>query len=138
MNIQGSFFLHFAFTLLAGAICVVPTKPILFGGRITFPAWGILFIFSLVSGLIAGILHPPAIISLGLFCGTAYLYRQSSKTWQGLLLGTVTAVLALALAMHRLPGFDNPMTIAAMRISSDASVFNQYANFDKGAVGLVL
>jgi membrane protease YdiL (CAAX protease family) len=138
MDIQGSFFLYFAFTLLAGAICFVPTAPIQFGSRITIPAWVVLFIGSLVSGLIAGVLHPIAIISLGAFCGVAYLYRASNKTWQSLIFGSVMTVLALALAMHRLPGFNNPITIAATRMSSDASIFSQYANFDKGAVGLIL
>jgi membrane protease YdiL (CAAX protease family) len=49
-----------------------------------------------------------------------------------------TAVLALALAMHLAPGFRNPIAIASTVLSPGAAPFQQYANFDKGAVGLIL
>jgi len=49
-----------------------------------------------------------------------------------------TAVLALALAMHKLPGFHNPLLMDGVVLSAGAAPFTQYANFDKGAVGLIL
>jgi hypothetical protein len=50
----------------------------------------------------------------------------------------VAGVLALALAMHKLPGFNNPLLLDRVVLSDGAAPFTLYANFDKGAVGLVL
>ncbi|UUZ53935.1 hypothetical protein LP419_36140 [Massilia sp. H-1] len=52
--------------------------------------------------------------------------------------GIVTAVLVLALALHKLPGFYNPQLITNVRFSPDALPFTQYANFDKASAGLIL
>jgi membrane protease YdiL (CAAX protease family) len=50
----------------------------------------------------------------------------------------VVIALSLALAMHKLPGFSNPIVIDHVQLSPGALPFTQYANFDKGAVGLIL
>jgi uncharacterized protein len=47
-------------------------------------------------------------------------------------------LLAVALSLHGVPGFRNPVAINAVRFSDDARPFTQYLNFDKGSVGLVL
>ncbi|MDI1261146.1 CPBP family intramembrane glutamic endopeptidase [Aquabacterium sp.] len=46
--------------------------------------------------------------------------------------------LGLALAVHVLPGFHNPLLVNAVRTTPDAVPFTLYANFDKGSVGLLL
>lgn len=55
-----------------------------------------------------------------------------------MLLSGIAALLALALALHFVPGFNNPVIVEAFRVSEDAAPFTQYANFDKGAAGLLL
>jgi hypothetical protein len=64
--------------------------------------------------------------------------NRASKKWERIALGTLTALIALALALHKLPGFHNPLLIADVRFTPDAAPFTQYANFDKGAAGLIL
>ncbi len=137
MTIQALNFI--TFVLLALAICAVWLKPIHINEKIILPPWVTLFIASMVSGLLAGVLHPVAVIELGLFCGVVYLAQSSKqKSLQSIVFGLITVVFALALALHRLPGFNNPVVISSMTLSADAATFTQYANFDKGAVGLIL
>jgi membrane protease YdiL (CAAX protease family) len=42
------------------------------------------------------------------------------------------------LAMHKLPGFHNPVLVADAHFSAHSGPFTQYVNFDKTAVGLIL
>lgn len=137
MTIQPSIFITFA--LLALAICAVWLKPIQINERIALPSWAAFFVIAMVSGLIADVLRPPAIVGIGLFCGAVYLTQASKqKPMPSFVFGSVTAILAVALAMHKLPGFNNPVVISSTTLSAGAAAFTQYANFDKGAVGLIL
>ena len=137
MTTQESTLITFIF--LALAICAVWLKPVYIGKRIAMPPWIAFFAASMVSGLVAGVLNPLSIGELGIFCGAAYLARASKqKSMQRFFFSTLTVILALALALHRLPGFNNPVVISSMTLSAGAAAFTQYANFDKGAVGLIL
>ncbi len=123
------------FLLLAGAMAAVWFHPLL-------PA--LLFAAAVAAGLWAGVLHLPALISLGLLAGAAWLAAPAAAgpgprhaAVRGAALAVVI-VLSLAMAMHKLPGFDNPLLIDHVQLSANALPFTQYANFDKGAVGLIL
>jgi membrane protease YdiL (CAAX protease family) len=99
---------------------------------------------------LAGVLHLPALISLGLLAGAAWMAapaapaapaaagRSARNAVLHCVALAVVIVLALALAMHKLPGFNNPLLIDHVQLSANALPFTQYANFDKGAVGLIL
>ncbi|AKJ27112.1 hypothetical protein AAW51_0421 [Caldimonas brevitalea] len=50
----------------------------------------------------------------------------------------LVALGALALAMHAIPGFNNPVLADQVRISPDAAPYTLRANFDKGTAGLLL
>jgi len=94
---------------------------------------------AIVCGLVWGYLNPIAAIELAAFGALAYYVGHGDmKKGLRIFLGILTGILALALAMHRLPGFSNPQLIANARFSADAIAFTQYANFDKAAVGLIL
>lgn len=54
------------------------------------------------------------------------------------ILTTVVALLALLMAAHLLPGFNNLRVLDNVTLSADAKPYTLYANFDKAAVGLVL
>jgi membrane protease YdiL (CAAX protease family) len=55
------------------------------------------------------------------------------------LLVVATATLAVALAIHVVPGFNNPMVATDIRLSPNSAPMRQAtANFDKGAAGLIL
>lgn len=127
------------FALLAIAISAVWLKPIRVRDRVVLAPWAGIFVASMIGGLMAGVLNPLALIALGLFSGTAFLTTASQpKSNQKFFLAVITAVLALALALHRLPGFHNPVIISDVTLSVGAAAFTQYANFDKGAAGLVI
>lgn len=118
-----------AFLLLALAIGAAWLRP---------PLWPLLFVVALACGLVGGVLEPAAIAALALLAASAYGCAQAPRAWQRLLLGLLAGVLSLALAMHKLPGFHNPILIDRVQLSAAAAPFTQYANFDKGAVGLIL
>ncbi|MFZ6645334.1 CPBP family intramembrane glutamic endopeptidase [Undibacterium sp. TJN25] len=127
------------FLLLGVAMCTAWLKPIPLAGRFALHPWLLMFSFSIISGVYANILTGPALVALVIFTVLAYLtVWPGARRTQRVLCGALTAVLALALAMHKLPGFHNPLLIDGARFSADAAAFRQYANFDKGAAGLVL
>ena len=136
---QNTGFLIASFILLGLSVCAVWAPALRLTGRPTVPLWLVVFILAAACGLVGGNLSITGIVGLIVFSGAAYLAsRPSASRTQQILLGTVTAILALALALHKMPGFHNPQIISAIRFSPDAAPFTHYANFDKGAAGLVL
>lgn len=137
MNPEGQLLLTFG--LLGIAICAVWLPPIRIGERLALPLWPFLFIGSLISGLHAGYLDWPAVPALGLLALAGWFAtRPVAQAPQRILFGALAVLIAPALAMHRLPGFDSPVLIAQVQFSPDAAPFTQRANFDKAAVGLML
>lgn len=127
-----------AFLFLALALCSVWARPLPMGRRAAAPPWLLLFVMAMAWGLVGGVLDPVAIGALLVLGGAAYASAHAPRTWLRGLYGVVTAMLALALAMHKLPGFSNPLLLDHVVLSEGAAPFTLYANFDKGAVGLVL
>lgn len=125
------------YILLAAAICAVWAKPVM-PGRVAVAPWTALFAAALAVGVAAGVLRAPAIVALAALAGAAYMTASAPRQSARVAFGVVTALLALALAIHKVPGFNNALVIDAVTISPGALPFTQYANFDKGAVGLVL
>ena len=130
------------FILLAAAICAVWLPAVRIGmhsSRYMTPPWALLFIAATGCGLAAGILNAWSAAALAVFCGMAYCAsRARHASLPRILLTSAAALMALALALHRLPGFNNPLLISGLTLSAGAAPFSQYANFDKGAAGLVL
>lgn len=126
-----------AFLFLACALCSVWLRPLPLGRR-AVPPWLLLFVMAMAWGLVGGVLDPVAISALVLLAGAAYACMQAPRGWLRGVYGVVAGVLALALAMHKLPGFRNPLLLDRVLLSEGAAPFTLYANFDKGAVGLVL
>jgi len=127
------------YTLLAFSICAVWLSPLRIASQRNLPPWLFLGILATCSGLATDILRPAALIGLGVFLLLAWFASQKkTPPWQQFVCGFLTIVMALALAMHCLPGFNNAMLLAGVKLSPDSAPFTLYANFDKGAVGLVL
>ncbi|MGV7211375.1 CPBP family intramembrane glutamic endopeptidase [Oxalobacteraceae bacterium A2-2] len=126
-----------AFALLALALCALWLPPLKLRGA-TLAPWALLFQAACAAGLVAGVLAPVALAWLALLACAAWLAAHSAQQAVRVAAGILTAVLALALAMHLAPGFRNPIVIASTVLSPGAAPFQQYANFDKGAVGLIL
>ena len=126
------------FVLLGMSICAVWLPAIRISEKRIAP-WLILFACAVVSGLLRGYLKPVAIVELGVFAVCAHLAGNSDeKNLRRLVFSILTLIGALALAMHLLPGFNNPIIAANVKFSEDAAMYTQYLNFDKGAVGLIL
>lgn len=126
------------FIVLALAIGAVWLKPVSFAAQAAVAPWAALFVLALLCGWIAGVLQAPAIAALALFGAVAWLTATGSQKYVRIISGIVAGLLAFALAIHKLPGFSNPVMIAGAVFSPGAAPFTQYANFDKGAVGLIL
>ncbi|WP_432383368.1 CPBP family intramembrane glutamic endopeptidase [Duganella sp. P38] len=126
-----------AFLFLALAIGAVWLRPLPTGPR-PLPVWPLLLLMALAWGLAGGVLAPAAIAALALLATLAWGCAAAPRAWQRLVCGLLAGVLALALAMHKLPGFHNPLLIDRVLLSAGAAPFSLYANFDKGAVGLIL
>lgn len=90
------------------------------------------------AGLHAGILDWRAPLSIVVFAALAWGAREANNRYARALLLLLTTVAALALALHKAPGFHNPMLAEGIRFSSDGAVFSLWANFDKAVVGIVL
>lgn len=127
------------FGLLGLAICAVWLPQVRIAKRACVQPWLLPFAAALLAGLAADILRWNAILALGVFGITAYAAGSSmaSRRWQAVFY-IPTALLALALALHLIPGFNNPPLVRNIQFSADAVPFTQYANFDKAAVGLIL
>ncbi|MDY7574416.1 CPBP family intramembrane glutamic endopeptidase [Actimicrobium sp. CCI2.3] len=133
------FSLMVTFGLLGLTILAVWLPPIASGMRFGMPVWPVLFCAAIVSGMTSGYLAWPALAALAGFAALAWWTAHSEASrWQRVVLCILTAVIALALALHRFPGFRNPVVIADLKVSAQALPFTQYANFDKAAVGLIL
>ena len=126
-----------AFLFLTLALCSVWAPPLPLGRR-SAPLWLMLFVMALEWGLVGGVLDPVAISALVVLAGAAYACVAAPQRWLRAVYGVAAAGLALALAMHKLPGFHNPLLLDRVVLSPGALPFSLYANFDKGAVGLIL
>lgn len=126
------------FVLLALSICAVwaPDFPAVRGKSI--PSWLLMFAAAVASAAIAGYVTWPAVASIALLVLLAWGAQHREGTPKGTVLLTLTVALALAIALHRIPGFSNPLIVDRVRLTPDAAPFTLYANFDKGAAGVVL
>jgi membrane protease YdiL (CAAX protease family) len=131
--------LWLTFGLLGVAIAAVWLSPLKLSRTVSIAPWMMFFAMATASGVAAGFVAPAGVFALLAFAGMAHLTNAErfSRTWRTVF-GLVTAFLALALALHKLPGFNNPQLIANVRFSPDAAPYTQYANFDKASVGLIL
>ncbi|CDG82280.1 CPBP family intramembrane glutamic endopeptidase [Janthinobacterium agaricidamnosum] len=128
--------------LLALAILSVWLTDVRLSPSLRIPAWGVLLLAAIVSGLASGILAPLALLSIVVFVVLAsYAERCGRKPdaqWLARLLLLLTMLAGLVLAMHLAPGFHNPRIIDKLVLSPGGAPFTQYLNFDKGLTGLVL
>jgi uncharacterized protein len=105
--------------------------------------WPFAFIVSLALALTHGYLDGRALLFLLLLWTSAHLYalrllRSSPHRVLDYALWTIVVGLSLALALHVAPGFNNTILVPAQRVTPEAVPYRLFANFDKGAAGLIL
>lgn len=126
------------FALLACAIASVWWPKTFPGGGRTVAPWMGLYAAAIVVGVLSGVLTVAAVVALIVMTGVCLIStrwgpRPGAWAWS-----LAAGGLGLALALHALPGFHNPLLVNAVRTSADAVPFTLYANFDKASVGLLL
>ena len=127
------------FSLVISAILSVWRQPAL--GRLSTPgalAMGLLGL-AVIVGILGGYVTLVGAGVLAVFVAVAYAAtRPGNAPVMKVVLTSVAAALALLLAVHVLPGFNNLRILDNVKLSSDSIPYTLYANFDKAAVGLVL
>ncbi|PWB33196.1 CPBP family intramembrane metalloprotease [Pseudomonas sp. SDI] len=73
-----------------------------------------------------------------LLFGSAWLVRRGTHRWQVGLGHALFVLLAVALALHWLPGFHNPKVIQPVQLSEGALPLSLYLNLDKPLIGFWL
>jgi uncharacterized protein len=126
----------FVFLALAIVATWCPSLPA--GRAASVALWIPLFALAVAAGLATDVLKPVALVSLAALVLAAWAGGQATQRAVRASSLVVAGVLALALALHLLPGFDNPVLVRAVRISADAAPYTLYLNFDEGAAGLLL
>lgn len=126
------------FALLACAIASVWWPKTCPGGKGMVAPWMVLFAAAMVAGCFAGVLTTPAVIALLVMAGICLKAASLGARRQAGGWTWAAGGFGLALALHALPGFHNPMLVNAVRITPGALPFTLYANFDKGSVGLLI
>jgi len=126
-----------AFALLALAILLlwVPA-PAVRGNRDW--AWGAGLLPACAAGLATHVLDWRGLVVVAVFVALAVAARTSARAALRIPLLVLTGVCALLLAVHKLPGFHNPLIADAVQVSAGAPPFTLYANFDKAVAGIVL
>jgi len=101
--------------------------------------WLALAVLTTGSALAYGYMTPVGLYGLLLLALFSYLSTHlQSRRWVRWMSTVLSILLALMLAMHRWPGFFNPLVIAPQRLSADSLPFLLYANVDKAGAGLIL
>jgi len=127
----------FTFTLLALSVL-----SLWLGGDDRAPAlrrnlWLRFFAASLAAALVFGIVRPLGLVSVVAIAAATYGFsRPAAGKLQKAAAGLAIFALAAGLMLHRLPGFNNPRVIDAVRFTADAVPFTLYLNYDKVLVGL--
>jgi uncharacterized protein len=126
-----------AFGALALAILLlwVPAPPVR-GNREW--AWVAGLLLACVAGLMSGVLDWRAPAGIAVYLALAFGARASRQAWLRIPLLVLTGACALLFALHRLPGFHNPLLADHVQVSAGAIPFTLYANFDKAVAGIVL
>ncbi|RFU49287.1 CPBP family intramembrane glutamic endopeptidase [Paraburkholderia sp. DHOC27] len=94
---------------------------------LTLGLLGVAYVVALANGP----LDTLALIPLALLLLAALAVKQRQRLYLQFLGHVLFIALAIALSLHWLPGFHNPLVIGPVRFSPDAAPFTMYLNLDK-------
>jgi uncharacterized protein len=100
--------------------------------------WQLFFAAALAHGLVVGLLGWLAVAFLLLLWLVAAAHREHRGLVPGVYWKLIGVAIAMALALHAIPGFDVVVIASAVRLTPDSAPMTLKANFDKGAAGLLL
>jgi membrane protease YdiL (CAAX protease family) len=131
-----------AFGALALAVALLwgpgarPAVPPLRGQRDW--AWCAGLLLACIAGKASGVLDWSGIAATFFYLALAFVARASERAWIRIPLHVLTGLCAFLFALHRFPGFHNPVLAEGVRVSVDAAPFTLRANFDTAVAGIVL
>lgn len=100
-------------------------------------SWLLLLLISILFGLNDGTLEPLALLPVIAFTALVVPFHQTSGVVR-LIFASAIVALALALGLHILPGFHNPVVISDVRLANDSLPYTLQLNYDKALAGLFL
>ena len=100
-------------------------------------SWLFLLLISILFGLNEGTLEPLALLPVIAFTALVVPFHQTSGVVR-LIFASAIVALALALGLHILPGFHNPVVISDVRLANDSLPYTLQLNYDKALAGLFL
>lgn len=124
--------------LLAAAVLAAWCPPMRVSPRRTLPAWAALLVAATAAGLAQGFVQWQGAAALAAMAGVGL---AAQRTTRPALRGGLTLValwLALAFALHAVPGFRNPAVVQGAVLGEGAAPYTLWLNFDKAAAGLLL
>jgi membrane protease YdiL (CAAX protease family) len=133
MPLSPVFFLSFG--TLALSVLLLWCPPI---GAQRVPAWPFALALACLAGVAAGYLDWRAPLWIAAYAGLACWARDAGRAWVRTVLLVLTGSAAFLFALHRFPGFYNPVLVDGIHLSPDAPPYSLRANFDTAAAGIVL
>jgi membrane protease YdiL (CAAX protease family) len=130
-----------AFLLVFGILALTVLSlwaPPLSGKRGLGLGWGSGLVLACLAGLYAGYLDWRAPLWIAAYAALACWARQADRPWLRGPLLVLTGLSAFLFALHRFPGFFNPVLAEGIRFSRGAPPYTLHANFDTAAAGIVL
>ncbi|MFC3032467.1 CPBP family intramembrane glutamic endopeptidase [Pseudoalteromonas fenneropenaei] len=91
-----------------------------------------------VIALRVGVLNPIALVGLACLFGLSYGFAHCQHNGGKMALGLALFVVVVALLVHALPGFNNPLVTEAVLINDNAVPYAKHLNFDKLMVAIAL
>lgn len=134
--------MSYAYSLLGLAIVSVWFPALRYGER-SLMAWPVFLAVAVGCAFASGLLTWPALVPLAAITALAWTeirFRRAGarRGWRRNVAGAAAGAIALALALHALPGFHNEKLFSDLTLSAGGPPATQYLNFDKGAAGLFL
>ncbi len=103
-----------------------------------WPLWPWLAGATVALGVASGVFGVWAVLVVAALAASVYgLGRMQDARWRTLLT-TLAGLLALALALHGVPGVSNPVLARNLQVSTGAVPFSVWMSLDKGLAGLLL
>ena len=101
-------------------------------------AWCAGLLLACAAGKATGVLDASGLAATFFYVALALGARASERAWIRIPLFVLTGLCAFGFALHRFPGFHNPVLAEGVVVSPGAAPFTLHANFDTAVAGIVL
>jgi membrane protease YdiL (CAAX protease family) len=106
-------------------------------GRVV-PPWQLLLLAAIASGLFQGVVSVFGALALAGLWAATFMAVEAQAPEVRRYARLASVLLAMALALHLIPGFTNLVVAQDVRLTDNSAAMTVKANFDKGAAGLLL